>query len=76
MLQSEKYAVDMLDRMDIYSAKKRKKPNKNARMNVLEAVENKTLESHRRGPEFESLCAHKKGDFASHGRQLRLIISN
>ena len=30
-------------------------------MNVLEAVENETLESHSRGPVFESLCAHTSG---------------
>ena len=28
-------------------------------MDVLEALEDETLESHSRGPGFESLCAHK-----------------
>ena len=34
-------------------------------MDVLEAVENETLESHSRSPVFESLCAHNKRAFAA-----------
>jgi hypothetical protein len=51
--------MDILDSMDIDTPEKCQNPNKNTQMDVLEAVENETLESHSRSPGFESLCAHK-----------------
>ena len=56
----------MLDAMDIYTPEKRKNHSKMHKMDVFDALEDETLESHSRGPGFESLCAHKKpDDFAS-----------
>ena len=50
--------MEILDSMDSFAPEKRKNLNKNARNGVLDAVEDRTLESHSRGPGFESLCAH------------------
>ena len=46
MLQSEKNAMEILDTMDIWAPEKCKNPTKMHEMDVLEAVENETLESH------------------------------
>jgi hypothetical protein len=44
--------------MDIYPPEKYKNKQKH-RMEVLEELEHEHLESHSRGPGFESLCAHQ-----------------
>jgi len=46
VLQSEKNAMEILDTMDIWAPEKCKNPTKMHEMDVLEAVENETLESH------------------------------
>ena len=45
--------------------KNAKIPTKTHEMDVLDALENRTLESHSRGPGFESLCAHKNEPIGS-----------
>ena len=44
--------------MDIYTPEKCKKQTKTHKMEVLDKLEREHLESHSRGPGFESLCAH------------------
>jgi hypothetical protein len=58
VLHSEKNAVEILDTTDIQTSKNAKNPNKTHEMDVLEALENETLESHSRVRELESLRAH------------------
>ena len=48
MLQLEKNAMEILDSMDIETPKTAKIKTKTHEMDVLEAVENETLESHSR----------------------------
>jgi hypothetical protein len=45
VLQSEKNAMEILDVMDIETPEKCKNPTKTYEMEVLEAMENETLES-------------------------------
>jgi hypothetical protein len=45
--------MEIVDALDISPPKKRKNPNKTHEMDVLEAVENETLESHSRSRGFE-----------------------
>ena len=55
MLQSEKNATEILDAMDMWALKNAKIQTKTHEMDVLEAVENETLESHNRSRGFEAL---------------------
>jgi hypothetical protein len=51
--------MEILNSKDIYTPKNAKNQTKSHKMDVLEALEDESLESHSRGLGFESLCAHK-----------------